>query len=53
MKKNNLFIALVGVFMAMGIFSCQQPAKEPQVKEYPMFWKWIGYDSAKFDSVCQ
>ena len=53
MKKNNLFIALVGVFMAMGIFSCQQPAKEPQVKEYPMFWTWIGYDSAKFDSVCQ
>ena len=53
MKKNNLFIALVGVFMAMGIFSCQQPAKETQVKEYPMFWTWLDYHPEKFDSTCQ
>ena len=35
--KKNILVALVGAFMAMGIFSCQQPAKENQVKEYPMF----------------
>ena len=42
--QKKLFIALVGAFLALGIYSCQ-PAKENQVKEYPMFWTWIGYNA--------
>ena len=54
MKKNNLFFALVGVFMAMGLFSCQQSAKETQVKEKPMFCTWYTYNPQEdFDSICQ
>ena len=54
MKKNTLFMALAGIFMAMGIFSCQPSAKENQVSEKPMFCTWYTYlPEEDFDSICQ
>ena len=50
--KRNIFITLLAVFLGTTLFSCQ-PKAEKAVKEYPMFWTWIGYNAEKFDSVCQ
>ena len=50
--KKNILITLVAVFLGTTLFSCQ-PKTEKAVKEYPMFWTWIGYNAEKFDSVCQ
>ena len=41
--KRNLLMALVGVSMICGLFSCQQPA-EKQTKEMPMFCTWYTYN---------
>ena len=51
--KKNLFVAMVGAIMALGLFSCQ-PVKENQVKEKPMFCTWYTYNPQEnFDSICQ
>ena len=50
--KRNILITLLAVFLGTTLFSCQ-PKAEKAVKEYPMFWTWIGYNAEKFDSVCQ
>ena len=50
---NKLFVAMVGAFMALGLYSCQ-PAQENQVKELPMFCTWYTYNEAEdFDSICR
>ena len=52
MKK--LVVALFGALMAMSMFSCQQSAKETQVKEKPMFCTWYTYNPQEdFDSICR
>ena len=51
--KRNLLMALVGVSMICGLFSCQQPA-EKQTKEMPMFCTWYTYnENEDFDSICR
>ncbi len=51
--KKHCVTALLCLSMVLGLFSCQNPAKET-VKEYPMFWTWMGYHpKMNFDSICQ
>lgn len=49
---KKILLAFLGCTLLLGFFSCEQPSKA-KVKEYPMFWTWIGYNAEKFDSVCQ
>ena len=51
--KKNFLPAFLLLFLALGMFSCQQGAKET-TKEYPMFWTWLDYrPGMNFDSICQ
>ena len=50
MKKSFLTCYSCWLFLALGMFSCQQGAKET-TKEYPMFWTWLDYrPGMNFDS---
>ena len=40
--KKNFLPAFLLLFLALGLFSCQQGTKETN-KEYPMFWTWLDY----------
>ena len=51
--KKSFLPAFLLLFLALGMFSCQQGAKET-TKEYPMFWTWLDYrPGMNFDSICQ
>ncbi len=51
--KKNFLPAFLLLFLALGLFSCQQGTKETN-KEYPMFWTWLDYrPGMNFDSICQ
>lgn len=51
--KKNFLPAFLLLFLALGMFSCQQGTKET-TKEYPMFWTWLDYrPGMNFDSICQ
>ena len=51
--KKSFLPAFLLLFLALGMFSCQQGAKKT-TKEYPMFWTWLDYrPGMNFDSICQ
>ena len=50
--KNRYILFIVGILF-LSFYSCGKPQSN-QVKEYPMFWTWIGYNpQSNFDSICR
>ncbi|MDR3137693.1 MAG: family 10 glycosylhydrolase [Tannerellaceae bacterium] len=52
MRKEACLCAIVATFaLCVAFWSCSED-KRIEVKEYPMFWTWLDYNPATFDSIC-
>lgn len=47
--KNLTLIVVVLTLLGMSSCTGNKPVEET---EYPLFWTWLGYHPAKFDSIC-